>query len=256
MDLELSDKVALVTGASRGIGRAIAAALVREGCRVILMARTASTLHEARDALAASGGEVEAFCGDVTSPQAIEGALELARSRFGGLDIVVHNAGGAGGGGLFETTDEQWQAAWELNAMAAVRLVRLAVPLMRERGGGAVVFVASIWGREAGGRPAYNAAKAAEISIAKQLARELAPLGIRVNCVAPGSIWFPGGSWDRRLQADPEGIRRFVQQEIPSGRFGRPEEVADVVTFLASARARWITGACVPVDGGQGRSNI
>ena len=109
------------------------------------------------------------------------------------------------------------------------------------------------------GRPAVlrvAALKAGEISLAKSLARELAPLGIRVNAVAPGSIFFPGGSWDRRLQADPEGITAFMKREIPRGRFGKPEEVADVVVFLCSERASWVTGACVNVDGGQSRSNI
>ncbi|MBI2455794.1 MAG: SDR family oxidoreductase, partial [candidate division NC10 bacterium] len=110
-------------------------------------------------------------------------------------------------------------------------------------------------GKRAGPQP-NNAVKAAEISLAKSLARELAPMNIRVNSVAPGSIFFPGGSWDRRLQADPEGITAFMKREIPFGRFGKPEEVADVVVFLCSERASWVTGACLNVDGGQSRSNI
>jgi 3-oxoacyl-[acyl-carrier protein] reductase len=122
---------------------------------------------------------------------------------------------------------------------------------MRARGGGAIVLIASIWGREAGGAPSYNVAKAAEIALAKAMARDLARDQIRVNSVAPGSILFPGGGWERRQKADPEGIAAFVARELPFGRFGAPEEVADVVAFLCSPRARWIHGACVVVDGGQ-----
>jgi 3-oxoacyl-[acyl-carrier protein] reductase len=138
----------------------------------------------------------------------------------------------------------------------AIRASRAVVPHLRARGGGVILMIASIFGRETGGRMTYNAVKAAEISLAKSLAQQLAPDNIRVNSVAPGSIFFPGGSWWKRQQADPGGIAEFVRRELPFGRFGRPEEVGDAVAFLASARASWISGASLTVDGCQSRSLI
>jgi 3-oxoacyl-[acyl-carrier protein] reductase len=131
---------------------------------------------------------------------------------------------------------------------------RRVLPELRTRGGGAIVIISSVWGHEAGGAPAYNVAKSAEISLAKAMARDLAKDKIRVNSVAPGSILFPGGGWDRRVKADPDGMKAFVERELPFGRFGKPEEVGAVVAFLCSPQASWVSGACVVVDGGQGRA--
>ena len=157
---------------------------------------------------------------------------------------------------IVDTTDAEWKEALDQTLFPAIRASRLAVPHMRRRGGGAIVMIASIWGRESGGRMTYNAVKAAEISLAKSMAQQLARDNIRVNSVAPGSILFPGRVVARRQQEDPAGIADFVRRELPFGRFGRPEEVGAVVAFLASPRASWISGASVPVDGCQSRSQI
>ena len=259
MDLGLTDKVAIVTGSSRGLGLASARALVAEGCRVCLCARGEERLAEAAlevEAVAKRPNQVTTVQADVSTNDGVERVIERAVDTFGGLDVLVNNVGRAGGKDLLDTSDAEWQAAFDETLFPAIRASRLAVPHMRQRGGGAIVMIASIYGREAGGRMTYNAVKAAEISLAKSLAQQLAPLNIRVNSVAPGSILFPGGSWHRRQQADPEGIAEFIRRELPFGRFGRPDEVGAAVAFLASPRSSWISGACIPVDGSQGRSNI
>lgn len=256
MDLGLEGKVAIITGSTRGIGRSIALELAAEGARVVICGRGEQNLKETSDEIRMRGGDVLAVQGDVAQLDSLANIVKAAKQHFGGIDILVHNAGGSTGGQLQETRDDEWEAAFRLNVIVGAQAARLCVPSMQERGGGVIVMTASIWGREAGGRLTYNPAKAAEISLCKALACELAASNIRVNAVAPGSIRFPGGSWDKRVQADPEGMKEFVKRELPFGRFGQPEEVANVVAFLCSAKASWVSGACLVVDGCQSRSNI
>jgi 3-oxoacyl-[acyl-carrier protein] reductase len=259
MDLQLTDKVAVVTGSSRGLGAATAIALVQEGCRVAICARGETQLGGAAAALRQLAGSPERvlpIVADVATPSGVEKVIGETVAAFGGLDILVNNVGLGRGSTIVDTSDEDWHEAIDQTLFPAIRASRLAVPHMRRRGGGSIVMIASIWGRESGGRMTYNAVKAAEISLAKSLAQQLARDNIRVNSVAPGSILFPGGSWHRRQQEDPAGIADFVLRELPFGRFGRPEEVGAVVTFLVSPRASWISGASVPVDGCQSRSQI
>ena len=256
MDLQLSGKVAIVTGGSRGLGLASARALVGEGCHVSICARGKERLEQAAGELRAAAhadAEVLAINADVSIAEDAKRVVDTTAQHFGGLDVLVNNVGLGRGGSLEDTSDEVWHEAFDQTLYPTIRASRVAVPHLRRRGGGAILIISSIFGREAGGRMTYNVVKAAEISLGKSLAQQLARDGIRVATVAPGSILFPGGSWHARQQADPEGIAEFVRRELPFGRFGRPEEVGDVVAFLASPRASWISGTTIVVDGCQSR---
>jgi 3-oxoacyl-[acyl-carrier protein] reductase len=271
VDLGLAGKAALVTGGSRGIGRAIAGRLVAEGAHVALCGRTAETLERAvaelRGQVAAPRGGgaartrqegaqlVVGVVADVTAPGEVERFVAEGGGALGGVDLLVANVGGSAGGLLRESTPEDWARTFDLNLFHAVRAIRAAVPEMERRGGGSVVTIASISGWKPAPRAQYGAAKAGEIFLAGALAWELGPLRIRVNTVSPGSILFPGGGWERFRAEQPDRFAEFESREFPWGRLGTAEEVADVVVFLLSDRARWINGANVAVDGAQGRPN-
>jgi 3-oxoacyl-[acyl-carrier protein] reductase len=255
MDLGLRNRVAIVTGSSRGLGKATAAALAAEGARVVLNGRTEGPLEETTLELRAAGGVVEPVLADVRTEEGCALLVEKAHQVFGPVDILVNNVGGGNADSLM-APDSDWNDAIDWTLWPSLRLTRLVAPTMRERRSGVVIMIASIYGREMGGRSSYQVVKSAEISLAKAVAKELAPDNVRVLSVAPGSILFEGGGWWRRQQADPSGMARFVASEMPLGRFGRPEEVGDVVAFLCSDRASLVTGACLPIDGCQSRSLI
>jgi 3-oxoacyl-[acyl-carrier protein] reductase len=258
MDLGLNDRVAIVTGASQGLGKGIAESLAREGCHVAICARGEEQLREAAAAIedAGDGAEVLAIPMDVTTPENATRLVEETASHFGRLDIYVGNVGGNRRGAFAELPDEDWSDI--LNLMSHVRVSRAAIPHMKAAGGGSICYISSIFGRELGGAglSLYNTTKSALISLSKVMAQELTPEGIRVNSVAPGSIRFEGGSWDRRVKEQPEKMEQFIAENLPIGRFGRVEEIGDTVAFLSSERASLITGACLNVDGGQSHSLI
>jgi len=251
VDLGIAGKVALVTAATRGIGLAIAQALAREGARVSVVARTEADVRRVAESIGGAG-----VAADVLTEAGCKRAVAATEEALGQIDILVNNFGARAGTSWKDTGPKELQAAFEGNVVVSTRMAQLVLPGMLERGWGRVVIITSVYGRESGGAPAYNAAKAAEISLVKSLAREVAARGVTVNGIAPGSILWEGGGWHRRQQADPEGIAEFVRHEMPLGRFGTVDEVAGVVAFVCSKHASLLNGASIAVDGAQGRSNI
>lgn len=257
MELNLKGRRAVVTGASEGIGLAIAERLTAEGCAVALCSRSEARISEAAERLRVQA-KVVAAAVDVTDAPALEAFVAHAADELGGLDLLVANAGGAvGGPRLAEAGAEEWRQTLDLNLVHSVVAARAAVPHMRAAGGGSILFISSLAGVRPQPRPQYAASKAAVNHLAALLARELGPDRIRVNALSPGSI-AEGTSKDVRLRGDHSEaeFEAFVAREFPLGRLGTLDEVADVAAFLSSPRAGWINGATIAVDGAQLQSTI
>jgi 3-oxoacyl-[acyl-carrier protein] reductase len=251
MDLRLQGKAALITGGSKGIGLRTARVFVEEGCDLGICGRNADDLAAAAAELRAKGAKVVAVRADVTKPEEAERFVEECAAELGKVDILINNVGNEFGGRLMEATDEDWRQTFEHSTLHAVRMTRLIVPHMRRQGGGSIVNISSIsgWHVQLAGTGQYGAAKAAIIYITEHLALELVRDNIRVNVVSPGSIIWEDGGWDSFRRAHPESFAAYVREGFPMGRLGTPEEVADVIVFVASPRAHWINGRHIPVDG-------
>jgi 3-oxoacyl-[acyl-carrier protein] reductase len=261
MELGLKGKVVLVTGASRGIGRAIALAFAGEGCRLGLASRISDALAAVGKEVEALGAEAHTWSTDVTEPSQAETLVESVRRKWGRIDVLVNNAGGGLSKAFEAVSDEEWDWIVNLNLLAAVRLTRAVLPTMKEQGGGQIINISALSGRvPRQGQIASNAAKAALINFTESLATEVATHGIRVNAVCPAAILT--GRWQDRIARYGKerglpferAMTELASRSIPLGRFGEPEEVAHVVVFLASERASFMTGASIFVDGGMGRS--
>ncbi|MCW7516283.1 SDR family oxidoreductase [Leptospira levettii] len=252
MDLKLKNKRVIVTGASRGIGRYISSYFLQEGAKVALVARNKSTLEQLRKIFIEQYDENNYLlipC-DVSDQRQFQECVNQIVSIWEGVDILVANVGNGKSSAEPISNAETFNNIFETNFRSGEVAARELIPELT-RSNGNIIFISSIAGQEAFGAPTdYSVAKAAIIALSKNLARKLAP-NIRVNCIAPGNVFFPGGSWDDKIQKEPERIQKLIESTVPMKRFGSPEEIADLVLFLSSERASFITGSCVVIDGGQ-----
>ncbi len=258
MDLGIKGKIALVTGGSRGLGRQSSLSLAKEGVHVAICARGKDAISDVVEEVKQYGVNGFGIVADMTSSDSIKELFDTVSRKFGSISILVNNVGGRlGGKDLEDTSDEEFRQTVELNLFSTLTLTRLVIPEMKQNKWGRIINIASIYGREHGGALAYMSAKAGLIAMTKHLSLELVKTGITVNSVAPGSIFFKGGSWDRFIsQNTEEDVNKFIETNLPMGKFGWPEPIGDTVAFLSSKNADLITGSCINVDGGQSTSLI
>lgn len=256
MDLGLKGKYVLITGGSHGIGRAIALSLAKEGCHVAICSRTQSRIDETMSMLREFSGEHIGLICDVLVPSDISKVMDELRDKWIKVDILINNVGGGGRWGsedIIATDELVWQEVYDKNAGAAISFTRQVLPYMKESGWGRVITITSIFGSMSGGRPWFNMAKTAQMTLMKNLSgnKELVRSGITFNTVAPGCIMIPNTGWEEQMISNPQAFQKMLDKDYPLGRMGKPEEVADVVTFLCSTRSSLVNGASILVDGGE-----
>ncbi len=261
MDLGITGKKALVTGGTHGIGQATALLLAQEGCSVAVCSRTKNRIDETLQKLERYSVQTLGIQADLTNEQNIQNVFKTMIQEWGTIHILINNVGGGGRWGreiVEETEEKVWLEVYNKNALTAIRCTNLALPYMRKQKWGRVVTVTSIFGREAGGNPWFSMAKSAQTALMKSLAKKryLSRENITFNSVAPGAIMIPDTGWSALAKENPGEMKKFIDEHLPSNRFGTPEEVAQVIAFLCSEKASLINGASIPVDGGQGNSNL
>jgi len=258
MDLGLHNQVAFIAGSSRGIGRAIAQALLDEGASIVLTGRDEASLKSTAAELTTPETQhrILAIRGDFADATTIANSFARTKAHFGRLDHLIANLGTGSGKPGWDQPDEEWSRLFELYFFASTRLTQAAIPhLLSNPDGGSILYISSIVAIEATPAPLpYSAAKAALVNYSKNLARQLGPQKIRVNTIAPGNIYFPGGSWERHLANRKEAVEQMLKTEVPQQRFGTPEEIASLAAYLCSPQAAFATGSCYVMDGGQTRT--
>lgn len=258
MDLGIKGKIALVTGGSRGLGRQVALSLANEGVNVAICGRTKSTIDKTREDIKTLGVDSLGVVADVSDLSMIESLHQEVVDGMGPIDILINNVGGTvSNEDILGISLDDFKRTFDLNLFGGFQIMKMAIPHMQAQKWGRVINIASIWGREHGGNIAYMSAKAALIGATKNAALTLSKDGVLVNSIAPGSILHDGGSWERFQTENPPGVvQDFIEDNLPMGVFGWPEPVGDLVAFLASERSGLISGACIVIDGGQGKSLI
>jgi len=256
MNLGLAKQVVFIAGGSRGIGLAIGQALIAEGACVVLTGRDETSLRAASEQFeSAASDRILSIQGDLMDNRVITSGFEQTLRKFGRMDHLIANLGTGSGKLGWDQSDDEWMRLFEANFFASTRLAQASLPLLRSNeSGGSIIFMSSIAGLESSAAPLpYSSAKAALINYSKNLARQVAPLKVRVNTIAPGNVLFGGGSWEKHLLSRPNDVQAMLESEVPQRRFGKPEEIASLAAYLCSPCAGFATGGCYVMDGGQTR---